>query len=252
MKRWLKQPHLPNNTVKLCVLDTEKEQFAKELCKLGVRCLSTKDCPLLNKPGASHADMVLHHLGGNRFILAEGEAYLTQQLKEEGAQIQICPIEEKDYPHDVPLNGVKLGKYLIYNPKTLLPSLETEYLNQGAVPIAVTQGYTKCSVAIVNKEAIITADDNIAAQCRLAGLDVLKIFPGHIGINRYSYGFIGGCCGLISPHELAFTGNIALHPQYDAIYSFLKNHHVDAVCLSKEPLWDIGGILPLQEELGNS
>lgn len=249
MKQWLKYPHLPTGKVCLCAADISNPKLADSLKSLGIQCAPIAPCKALSSPVASHGDMVIHHLGGNRFFLAQGQEGLKSLLEEKEAQVQMYKIKGEKYPLDAALNGAAIGHCLVYNPKTLLQEIVWHYTKQNMRLLPVKQGYTKCAVAILNARAIITADQGIASVCRTAGFDVLQVAPGGIGIKEYEYGFIGGCCGLITPNAMAFSGDISQHPQYREINTFLQKHHIEAICLTKGPLWDIGGILPLQEEI---
>ena len=76
-------------------------------------------------------------------------------------------------------------------------------------------------------------------------IDVLKISAGHIMLDGYDYGFIGGCCGKISSGAIAFCGDLKTHPDSDNICGFLGNYGIKAVSLGSGQLYDTGGILPI-------
>ena len=86
--------------------------------------------------------------------------------------------------------------------------------------------------------------------CVANQIDVLKISVGDILLDGYAYGFIGGCCGLVSKDTLAFSGNVGLHRDFENMRDFTRNHHVELYSLTNEKLYDIGGILPIKE-IGN-
>ena len=92
-------------------------------------------------------------------------------------------------------------------------------------------------------DALITADPSIASAARGQGLDVLRIAPGHIRLDGYPYGFIGGCCGLVSERSLYVFGSFAAHPDGARIQAFLDKHGVTAVFAAAQPLSDYGSLL---------
>ena len=114
---------------------------------------------------------------------------------------------------------------------------------------ATAQGYTRCAAAIVDQNSVITADMGLSMVLKRAGLTVLEIQPGAIRLPGYPYGFIGGCCGLIAPNQLAFTGSLGFHPDSQKIKSFLQERGVQWIELTNEPLLDIGGIIPITERV---
>ena len=76
-------------------------------------------------------------------------------------------------------------------------------------------------------------------------MDVLQIRPGHIALEGYDYGFIGGASFLLDSNTLAFTGHLDVHPDRDRILDFLRQHGVSAVFLTESPVFDIGGAVRL-------
>ena len=102
-------------------------------------------------------------------------------------------------------------------------------------------------MAVVSDNAIITSDPGLYSLCLKNQIDVLRISPGYIELEGYDYGFIGGCCSLLAPDILAFSGAVEKHPDYQNIRSFCLNRHVFPVSLSGETLYDIGGMIQLKE-----
>ena len=97
------------------------------------------------------------------------------------------------------------------------------------------------------QNAAITADEGIYKKLINNGIDTLKIQSGSIQLDTMSYGFIGGCCGLIGKNLLAVNGNLNLHPQSREIINFCEKHNVNIVELSKNNLYDIGSIIAIYD-----
>ncbi|MDB8792035.1 hypothetical protein PN398_15030, partial [Romboutsia sp. 1001216sp1] len=154
------------------------------------------------------------------------------------------PIESK-YPNNIQYNVCLFGKYAIHNfdytDKNILKYIKENNLTM----INVNQGYTKCSVCIVDENSIITSDEGIYKEVIKHNIDCLLISKGNIDLFNMNYGFIGGCSGLISHKELAFYGNIKLHPDYDKIYDFVKSKNKEIISLSDEKLLDLGSLIPI-------
>ena len=192
---------------------------------------------------AGHADLgVFIPDDKHVFIAEEYEPLLVNLLTNRGFEVIPISGQAARYPADAGLCVCRTGKTTIYNSKTVSECLKP-YLN--GVLIDVPQGYTKCSVCVVTVSAIITADEVIAERCSSANMDVLRLSPGHITLEGYDYGFIGGAAFLLDDRTLAFTGTLDEHPDRDRILDFLQRHGVSAVFLTESPIFDIGGAVRL-------
>lgn len=217
---------------------------------MGIETVIVKSCYNISKQISSHPDMLFHHLGNNNMLYHVGsdiEAY--QKLKKMG--FNMIPIEKplgNHYPYDVALNCARIGQFLFCNKKTAANEINL-FCEQDNIHISnVKQGYSKCSVCIVSKNAIITSDKSIAVAASKVGIEVLMIKEGFIGLSGYNYGFIGGCCGKLGKNIMAFCGDISKHPDYESIRRFLFDRGVSIKILdSNTCLKDIGSIIPLIE-----
>ena len=176
------------------------------------------DNPAVDERLAGHADLNVFS-GNGAIVVAKGlYSYIVKELTNIGVPVLPSGEQNSVYPKDAGLCVCRTGRYTIYNPKTSDPVLEP-YLDSDR--IFVNQGYTRCSVCVVSDEGIITADQAIASRASESGLDVLKITPGHIFLEGYDYGFIGGASFILSEDTIAFTGVLDKHPDKDRI--FYKN-----------------------------
>lgn len=235
-------PNLPDRQAKGVVTDYRiSAESIAELKRLGIEVFKTTKIETLYDAVCGHTDMQLYHLGENRFISAPEVYGYYKLLLPESLIIKGSKSLSGKYPHDVPYNAVVVGNYLICNAKYTAPEI-TE--NSGKTLINTAQGYAKCSVCAVGKNAVITSDDGIYNAAKKY-MDVLKIEPGYIRLNGVSYGFIGGATGLIAPDILAVNGDIKTHPDCGNITAFCKNHRVDILSLKKNIMEDVGSIIPI-------
>ncbi len=172
-------------------------------------------------------------------------------LKETGADIHFFSKKESAvYPSDVVANLCQLDSICLCNMDYADPSIiENLRLNNKRI-VPVSQGYTRCSVCIVDHSSIITADPGISKKANEAGLDVLRISPGHVRLPGYQYGFIGGATFKIGRNKLCFTGTLDDFPpdEIKSILSFLDVRNIQPVFLTNLPLFDIGSAVPLLEK----
>jgi len=191
-------------------------------------------------PLCCHPDMFCFKLANNKWIFYK-EAYKTNKKAIDKLNIDIITVnnpESCEYPRDIGLNAAAVGGCVICNAKYT----NEEILKRANKIIDVKQGYAKCSTCVVGDNAVITSDVSIYGAALKNNIDALLIESGHINLDGYNYGFIGGCSGLTDKNKLAFTGNIALHPDYEAIKNFCGDRGVEIVSLSDEKLYDYGSI----------
>ena len=111
--------------------------------------------------------------------------------------------------------------------------------------ININQGYAKCNIAVIGKNALITSDKGIYTKALDKGLDALLIKSGFIELKGLSYGFIGGASGMIAPDILAVNGNINTHPDCKNMKAFCRNYGIYITSLNRGKLCDVGSIVPL-------
>ena len=225
---------------------TFPREAEEALARFGHRTLRLPPHPNLPAPVASHPDMLLFFAPDAIFCTESYCKIAARELGEislvYGAPIRYIKKEyENEYPRDVLLNALPLGKHLFCNTKTIaqeLLALEFE-------PCHVNQGYTKCSALPLGDRALITADASIASCAKEKGVDVLQIQEGHVSLSGYDYGFIGGCASFAPRggiNTVFFCGDLSHHPDYNQIKCFFTKYNYDMICLSSFDLCDIGTI----------
>ena len=145
------------------------------------------------------------------------------------------------YPHDAPMNAKIIGKYLFAKTDTVSSSV-IELAKRHSLTVCHTnQGYPACTVLAIDNAAL-TADAGMAKVLQKYGIEVTLIQNGGISLPPHEFGFIGGACGVYDG-KVYFFGNIDSHPSADIIKSFCKKHSHEIICLSSEPLVDLGGMI---------
>ena len=244
---FVSRPNLPEGRVTLAAVSGQYPNIIKALEKRGIRCITTEPDGRLQTPVQSHADRQMFHLNDNRTFVLKGEQALKNKLEAEGFMVAetVYP-PTANYPGDVPCNALSLGDKLFASMGAVDNSIFAIAQEMGLRTIHVSQGYTRCSTAVINDSAFITMDGGIGAAGKFMGVDIMIIPERRILLPGYDYGFIGGCCGLIDKNVLAFTGRLDSLDFEKPIIDFLQKYNVQAVELTQEPIIDIGGILPLK------
>ena len=247
--RILITPNLPQAKVTAAAIGEKYKDTALELAQLGITPVIIKQNLFLDEETSAHADMLLFHADKNNYILSKEQTTAAQFLISRGASVKFEERIDAPYPNDVKLNAVIINNKLICNKKTVSKQIYDFAENAGTEIINTKQGYSKCSICIINKNAVITEDQGINTLLKNYQIDVLKIQPGYVYLSEKHTGFLGGASGLISNDTIFFNGNIEQHPDYKLIAAFLNKYGIKSIYNKSKILTDIGSVLPLCETL---
>ena len=181
MMKFVENPNLPVCADIVIIGEKYCKILQNGIKSLGINALFMPDNPYVDPRLSGHADLSVLHLGGNRLLLAPylKRSSFSQQLEDRGFDIRFADIEQSAlYPNDAQMNVCILGNKVIYNPQTGSDAI-VKYLTigNGAIQVSSRQGYSRCSVCVVNDNAIITADEGICRSAKAHGVDV-RLRPG--------------------------------------------------------------------------
>lgn len=195
----------------------------------------------LPEPIASHPDILLFKLNDERILMGQ-EYYLINKDFYDSLGVKILLDRNSpggEYPSDVLFDALAV-KDKLYGKKGAVSEKLTKCYSDF---VPVKQGYTRCSVALLNDRCAVTADLGISRALKKDGMSVLEISAGNIVLNGYDCGFIGGAGGKLDDHTYCFFGDLGTHPDADRIISFMSDKTINAVSLSGGPLCDHGSLL---------
>lgn len=185
-------------------------------------------------PVAAHPDLLLFDLGQRLLVYRD----YYQANRELFTDIPVLLTDHQAgafYPHDVGMDALSLKGVRYCLPNATCPEIVCDCEIQ-----PVKQGYAACSALKVSEEAIVTSDSGIAAAAEKRGVAVLKIRAGHIVLQGYDYGFIGGTA-FRRDDTLYFAGDLFCHPDGEAIARFCGENGVKVQSLvENSPLYDLG------------
>ena len=171
------------------------------------------------------------------------------------------------YPNDIIYNAVCTRNYFFHLIEKTDPQLaeammawRSELAFAGSDShaetkiIGVRQGYTRCMCLPVDNDSFIVSDRGLAIPLEDQGADVLLIDEGHIKLDGFDHGIIGGCGGNIyvntgemaGKRAIVFNGDLSSHPDFERITSFIKSRNILPVWFEDYPLEDIGSILTIE------
>ena len=217
--------------------------------------VGTSDC--VSAPVSDHPDMFMCKLGADtgpvvmwsdaelNDIYENGLMRATDFAWQDGVTDVLISYHDPlmRYPKDIAYNAACTGRFLIHNLKHTAPLILEEAEKAKMKLIDVPQGYAKCSTVVLDKNSIITYDGGIARKCRECnGPKVLQISSGHVKLEGYNTGFIGGASGRIGD-EIIFSGDLSAHPDFHAIVQFIEERGLRCKWFPDFPLTDIGSII---------
>lgn len=270
MKKPLETPLLPQGKATVAV-SKNAVKVISALKRTNTEVFEIPENQKLEPSISSHADCNILQLDRNTFITDKTSALLLSDLFKMNNIVNYLTIgQEKEkfilskndekvniiveeisspYPDEVRINIKRTEKAIVCNTKFVSESIKAYAENYGLDLIHSNQGYVGCSSVLISDNAVMTDDESVySAFCRI-GFDCLMLSKGQIKLSGHSYGFIGGACGFIDKNLLAFTGKLNTHNDAEKIKQFLNKYNVNYVELTDEPLTDVGGIVPILEEI---
>lgn len=247
---YVKNSFYVDKKISTCIIDGRvSENIESYLNEIGIKTIKTPKCLEVYDAISYHPDIQFFNCGNGKIIVSPNvyEEYL-EILKD--YKLEIIKGERKlnkKYPKDIAYNVCIVGKYAIHNFKYTDDKVLKYIEEKGYEKINVNQGYSKCSICVVDNNSIITSDKGIVNSIKESGacIECLLIENGDIDLFDMDFGFIGGCSGNISKKEIAFLGNIEKHSDFRIIKEFLERKNKKIVSLSKNKLIDLGSIIPI-------
>lgn len=240
------KPNLPSNDVTCVAINYKASKAIECLDNKGIQAVRITPNNNISTSVSSHADIRLCHYSENELYF--DNEILAGELPDFFEKRIIGGLLSTDYPNDVKLNCVRIDNKLICNKKTVAPEILLQAEKDNLIIIDTRQGYTKCSVCVVDNNCIITDDESIYKSTQNFFDDVILISKGSVLLEGMNYGFIGGATGKLSDKIIAFNGRIESHTDHNIIIDTLYKHNIAAVELTPDKLEDIGSIIPLLQK----
>lgn len=225
------------------ILSVKDPKYAERLREYGYEIIPSDIISCEMPYERDHADLQCLIIDDTAFVLSSCDR-LINALSDD-YQIKTCGTRfGESYPDNVCLSALLCGDLLICREASLDSAVKSYAHSHDYQILNVNQGYAKCACAQVSDRAVITSDKGIINALKDTEIDVLTIGKGSVHLSGAEYGFIGGASGYDrNKNKLYFCGNIQLHPDYNTIKAFCDQHQTAIICLSDDPVTDIGGIV---------
>ena len=236
---------VPDRKVKKVIVSCDcTNNIISSLEKFNIDVIKTFKNPDLPEGLSTHADLQICFI--EDYVITAPFAYeYYKELLPDYNVVRGNSKVQGAYPNDISYNVLTSKKRLFHNlkytdKKVLQVCSDVDYSIYN-----VNQGYTKCTVCVVNENAVITEDEGVEKALKKSGFDVLYINSGDVVLKGYKNGFLGGASGLIDKDKLCFFGDITKHSNFTEIHDFAYKYGVSLISLSNEPLVDYGSIIPV-------
>jgi len=208
----------------------------KAIEALGYEVRLLPPCKELQAPVATHPDMLMCQIGDT--LIVPRSYYLENKSVFDGVCVTLADVSiQPEYPRDVCMNALIMGDTLYGRVDVICGQALDMVKNH----VFTKQGYAACSTLKITENAAVTADKSIAKALSQNGVDVCLIRSGHIKLDGYDYGFIGGASVKLLDGSVAFFGDLSGHPDHEKIQKFAQKHNTRLISLSDDPLEDHGG-----------
>ena len=148
------------------LVDCRMRNVEKNMLKyLGYKLINIEKSSNVYPEISSHVDIFAVKVGDNLIVEKSKYEDMLFLIKNSGYNI-ICGKEEVaiKYPDDIKYNVCVVGNYAIHNFK-YTDKLLLKYLKEnGYELIDVEQGYSNCSIAVIDESSVITTDRKIAEK----------------------------------------------------------------------------------------
>lgn len=220
----------------------------KKLKELGYNLLELKPSKNVYEEISGHVDIFTCKIG-NKLIIEPSkykeikeELHMYNNIEQGNSNLQ------PKYPNDIKYNVCIIGRKAIHNFEFCDTKTKEEIINQGYELINTTQGYTNCSIAVIDENSAIVTDKGLYKILKKHNIDVLYLEyqPDIKLINNNEYsnkkGFIGGVISRIDNYVI-ITGDLNKIDRNNQIRDFISKRNLKIIDFKNVEVIDYGGIV---------
>lgn len=240
--------------MKYLIIDERMRDIEKRtLQRLGYELIEIKKSKKVYSEISSHVDIFACKVKNK--IIAEKHVYdiLKNKLKKY-IIIQGNSVIQNVYPKDINYNVCIVGNKAIHNFKYTDSQIVQELKKNNFELINVKQGYSNCSIVVIDENSIILNDKGLYNSLKDSGLNILFLdyMPDIKLLNEkgnYSEmnGFIGGAIARIDDNIVVF-GDLNKVDNKSYIRKFIEKKNLNIIDFSGLDVIDYGGIIEVKFE----
>ena len=232
---------------KRAIIDNRMRKIEKEkLIELGYELQEIKTSVNVYPEISSHVDIFACKVDKN--IIIEPTQYQNLVLIPELIKGQE-EVQDK-YPYDIKYNVCTIGKRAIHNFQYTDLKLKQVLVENNYELINTTQGYTNCSIAVIDDNSAIVSDKGLYKILKFHGVDTLllennldiKLLNGEKYSNKK--GFIGGCISRLGDSIIVF-GELNKIDNNSKIRKFITNKNLKIIEFEGLDVIDYGGLIEI-------
>lgn len=220
-------------------------EIAEAFSKISnIQAIPLKPYSRLDAPVASHADMLFCVLDDVVFCYEDyvKENRLVETIEKEGYKVIFISNKcEKQYPYDISLNVLVMGKTLYCNEKYTAMEILNYAKSRGYTIIDVKQGYSACSTLVVDENTAITSDFGIAKAVKSSHKKAIIVNCDDVVLTGYDHGFIGGSTAKINDKIYVF-GEISKMNFKNELETISKDQKCEIIPILAGRVYDFGGV----------
>lgn len=237
--------------MKYLLIDERMRDVEKQTLKnLGYELIEIKKSTNVYPEISSHVDIFACKIKDK--VIVEKSAYKMLKNKlnnDENILISGETMISYDYPNDIKYNVCIVGNKAIHNFKYTDSKIISELNKSNFEIINVKQGYSNCSIAVIDEKSIILSDRGLYNNLKNSGLDILfldyipdiKLFDEN-GEYSQKNGFIGGAISRIGDNIVVF-GDLDKIDYYCNIRKFIESRNLKIIDFEGLDVIDYGGVI---------
>ena len=240
---------MKNNNISQVIIDERMRQIEKEKLKiLGYELIEIKKNENIYTEISSHVDIFTCKIGEELIVEPSNYNYIKTQAIDSENVIQGNENIGTKYPLDIKYNVCIIGNKAIHNFAYTDLKIKEQLEIQKYEIINTTQGYTNCSIAVIDDNSAIVTDKGLYKILQKHNIDVLYLeYEPDIKLlksDKYSdkKGFIGGAISRIDDQIIVF-GDLYQIDSNDKIRKFIENKGLKVIEFKGLDVIDYGGIV---------
>lgn len=233
---------------KIAIIDNRMRKIEKEkLIELGYELIEINESTKVYPEISSHVDIFACKVRDK--IIIEPTQYPNIMLYAKNSIKGQDEVQEK-YPDDIKYNVCTIGKKAIHNFQYTDAKLKQELINNNYELINTTQGYTNCSIAVIDDNSAIVSDKGLYKILKFHDIDTLLV-ENNLDIkllNGENYsskkGFIGGCITRLGDSIIVF-GDLNKIDIDGRIRDFITSKNLKIIEFKGFDIIDYGGLIEI-------